>query len=77
MNLCGQNIVIRFGRPFVWKVFEVEFSHTPTFGAMIRTVERTQLWYSFALLECIADLQTAALLCGNGFTKFRKILSFM
>ena len=49
------------------QVFEVEFSHTPTFGAMIRS----------ALLECIADLQTAALLCGNGFTKFRKILSFM
>ena len=43
------------------QVFEVEFSHTPAFRAIVRRVERTQLWYppcSCVLLECIADLQT-------------------
>ena len=28
------------------QVFEVEFSHTPAAGAIVRRVERKQLWYS-------------------------------
>ena len=32
------------------QVFEVEFSHTPAFGVIVRRVERTQLWYSLVLI---------------------------
>ena len=28
------------------QVFEVDFSHTPASGAIVRRVERKQLWYS-------------------------------
>ena len=32
------------------QVFEVEFSHTPESGAIVRRVERSQLWYSLVSL---------------------------